>query len=71
MSKELVKIAKKVAKQEDLIYAPDDAALAWMKRFSKMIAIREREMCAQICDDLGLHEAAIAIRQRIDNDYQE
>ena len=68
MSKELIRIAKKVAKQEDLIYAPDEDALAWMKTFAKIIKVREREHCAQVCENLGLLEAAAAIRERKDDD---
>jgi hypothetical protein len=71
MSKELIRIAKKVAKQEDLIYAPDEAALMWMNEFAKIVKLREREMCAQVCERLGLPDVAALIRQRIDSDSQE
>jgi hypothetical protein len=68
MSKELIRIAKKVAKQEDLIYAPDEDALAWMKTFAKIIKVRERELCAQVCEGMDLPLAAAAIRERKDDD---
>lgn len=71
MADELMKIAKKVAKKENLIYAPDEDAIAWMKTFAQIVKLRERGMCAQVCEDLGLPEAASAIRNRIDNDIQE
>jgi hypothetical protein len=68
MSKELIRIAKKVAKQEDLIYAPDEDALAWMKTFAKIIKVREREYCAQMCEAWDLPLLAAAIRERKDDD---
>ena len=63
MVKELLRFAKKAAKQEDIIYAPDEAAFAWMNRFSEMVRISEREKCAQVCDELGAHDAAKKIRE--------
>lgn len=60
--KDLLRFAKKAAKQEDLVYAPDESALAWMNRFAEMVRISEREKCAAICDELGAHEAAKKIR---------
>ena len=71
MADELYKIAKKVAKKENLIYAPDEDALAWMRTFAQIIKLRERNFCAQICEDMELPEAAAAIRQRIDSDSKE
>ena len=63
MDKDLVKLAKKAAKEEDLIYAPDIAALSWMHRFSQMIAIKERESCAQRIEDAGHPDLARLIRE--------
>lgn len=63
MDKQLLKIAKQVAKEKDLVYAPDEVALEWMHRFSEIISVGERERCAQICDDLGLSDAAKKIRE--------
>lgn len=63
MDKQLLKIAKQVAKEKDLVYAPDEVALEWMHRFSEIISVGERERCAQICDDLGLPDAAKKIRE--------
>lgn len=63
MDKQLLKIAKQVAKEKDLVYAPDEVALEWMHRFSEIISVGERERCAQICDDMGLPDAAKKIRE--------
>ncbi len=63
MKKELIKIAKQVAEENDLVYAPDEAALAWMNKFSEIIRIGERERCAQACEKLGMLEAAETIRK--------
>ena len=63
MKRELTKLAKQVAEENDLIYAPDDAALAWMNEFSKIIRIGEKERCAQACEELGMHDAAEVIRR--------
>jgi hypothetical protein len=62
LDKSLVKLAKKAAKEEDLIYAPDIAALGWMYRFSRMVAIKERESCAQLIEDAGHPDLAKLIR---------
>ena len=62
MDKEILRMAKKAAKEEDLIYAPDIDALAWMYRFSEMVTIKERHRCAKICDDWGLPELAKAMK---------
>lgn len=64
MDKQLLKIAKQIAKEHDLIYAPDEIAVQWMNRFSEIISIGEREKCAQVCEDMGLHDAAKKIRER-------
>ena len=63
MSRKLFEMANKAAEDEDLIYAPDSAAMAWMRRFAKMVAITERERCAALCEELGHTEAAEAIRR--------
>lgn len=58
-----MKLAKKAAKEEDLIYAPDIAALGWMYRFSRMVIIKERENCAQLIEDAGYPDLAKLIRE--------
>jgi len=63
MKRELIKIAKQVAEENDLVYAPDDVALEWMNKFSEIIRIGEKERCAQACEKLGMHEAAEVIRR--------
>jgi hypothetical protein len=59
-----LKVAEDVAVEFDLVYAPDEVAVQWMNRFSEIISIGEREKCAQICEDMGLFEAANKIRSR-------
>lgn len=63
MDKDLVKLAKKAAKEEDLVYAPDIAALSWMNRFSRMISLKERERCAQLIEEAGHRDLAKLIRE--------
>jgi len=63
MKSELVKIAKRVAEDHDLIYAPDEDALAWMNKFSEIIRMGERERCAQACEGAELNDAANIIRR--------
>lgn len=63
MDKDLVRLANKIAKEEGLVYAPDIAALSWMHRFSQMIAIKERENCAQKMEDAGHPDLAKLIRE--------
>ena len=62
--KDLVKIAKRLAKDQDLVYAPDMEALVWMQRFSEMITINERERCARKAEDFGVFDLAAAIREK-------
>jgi len=64
MTKELVKLAKKAAKEQDLVYAPDMEAMIWMQRFSEMITITERERCARLAEEWELPELAAAIREK-------
>jgi Mor family transcriptional regulator len=59
-----LKVAEDAAMEFDLVYAPDELAVQWMNRFSEIISIGEREKCAQICEDMGLPEAAKKIRER-------
>jgi hypothetical protein len=59
-----LKVAEDAAVEFDLVYAPDELAVQWMNRFSEIISIGEREKCAQICEDMGLPEAAKKIRER-------
>jgi hypothetical protein len=59
-----LKVAEDAAVELDLVYAPDEVAVQWMNRFSEIISIGEREKCAQICEDMGLFEAANKIRSR-------
>jgi hypothetical protein len=64
MTKELVKLAKKAAKEQELVYAPDIQAMIWMQRFAEMITITERERCARLAEKAGLQELAAAIREK-------
>lgn len=63
MSRKLFEIANQVAEEEGLIYAPDSAAMAWMRKFSKMITTHERERCAKVSEKMGSQEIAAAIRR--------
>lgn len=63
MSRKLFEIANQVAEEEGLIYAPDSAALAWMRKFSKIVTTQERERCAKLCEKMGSLEIAAAIRR--------
>ena len=63
MSRKLFEMANQAAEDEGLVYAPDSAAMAWMRKFSKMVAVAERERCAALCEELGHTEAAEAIRR--------
>ena len=63
MKKELnIKFAQQAAEENNLVYAPDDAALAWINRFSEIIRMSERGMCASACEKAGLLEAAKLLR---------
>lgn len=64
MTKDLVKIAKKLAKDQDLVYAPDIEALVWMQRFSEIIKTNERERCARKAEEWDLPLLAAAIREK-------
>ena len=64
MSKELIKMAKKAAKEYDLVYAPDMQAMAWMQMFSEMITITERERCARLAEEWDCPELADEIRRK-------
>lgn len=64
MRNNLVKIAKRAAKEEGLIYAPDIAALACLQRISKILIQNERESCAQLCEDFDAPHLAKAIREK-------
>ena len=46
-------MANEAAEGEDLIYAPDAAAMAWMRKFSKMVTLAERERCATLVEKMG------------------
>lgn len=63
MSRKLFEIANQVAEEEGLIYAPDSAAMAWMRKFSKMVTTQERERCAKLSERMGSPEIAAAIRK--------
>lgn len=62
MSKSLVKLAQQVADEEDLVYAPDVAALNWMNKFAKLVAIKEREACANKLEEAGYSDMAKLLR---------
>ena len=63
MSRKLFELANKAAEEEELIYAPDSAAMGWMRKFSKMVATQERERCARVCEEMGSPDIAAAIRR--------
>ena len=65
MSKTLIKLAQKLAKDQDMIYAPDMEAMIWMQRFSEIVTVQERERCARLAEDWDLPELAAAIREKI------
>jgi hypothetical protein len=64
MSKTLIKLAQKLAKDQDMIYAPDMEAMIWMQRFSEIVTVQERERCARLAEDWDLPELAAAIRKK-------
>jgi hypothetical protein len=64
MSKTLIKLAQKLAKDQDMIYAPDMEAMIWMQRFSEIVTVQERERCARLAEDLDVPELAAAIRKK-------
>jgi hypothetical protein len=64
MSKNLIKLAQKLAKDQDMIYAPDMEAIIWMQRFSEIVTVQERERCARLAEDLDVPELAAAIRKK-------
>ena len=64
MSKTLIKLAQKLAKDQDMIYAPDMEAIIWMQRFSEIVTVQERERCARLAEDLDVPELAAAIRKK-------
>lgn len=64
MSKTLIKLAQKLAKDQDMIYAPDMEAMIWMQRFSEIVTVQERERCARLAEDWDLPELAAAIRDK-------
>jgi predicted component of type VI protein secretion system len=64
MSKTLIKLAQKLAKDQDMIYAPDMEAMIWMQRFSEIVTVQERERCARKAEDWGLPDLAAAIREK-------
>jgi len=63
MSRKLFELANAAAEEEGLVYAPDSAAMAWMRKFSKMVATQERERCARVCEEMGSPDIAAAIRR--------
>jgi hypothetical protein len=65
MSKTLIKLAQKLAKDQDMIYAPDMEAMIWMQRFSEIVTVQERERCARLAEDWDLPDLAAAIREKI------
>ena len=64
MSKTLIKLAQKLAKDQNMIYAPDMEAMIWMQRFSEIVTVQERERCARLAEDWDLPELAAAIRKK-------
>lgn len=47
-------MANQTAETEGLVYAPDSAAMAWMRKFAKMISVAEREKCAALVEEMGI-----------------
>jgi NifB/MoaA-like Fe-S oxidoreductase len=43
---------------------PDDLAAQFLERFAELVRADEREACAKVCDDEGLHITASIIRAR-------
>ena len=65
MSKTLIKLAQNLAKDQDMIYAPDMEAMIWMQRFSEIVTVQERERCARLAEDWDLPDLAAVIREKI------
>jgi hypothetical protein len=63
MTRKLFEMANRAAEDEGLVYAPDSAAMSWMRKFSKMIAVAERERCARLCEEAGHKDIAATIRK--------
>lgn len=63
MTRKLFEMANLAAEDEQLIYAPDSAAMSWMRKFSKMVVAAERERCARLCEEAGHREIAATIRK--------
>jgi hypothetical protein len=55
MTRRLFEMANHTAEEEGLVYAPDSAAMAWMRKFAKMIAVSEREKCAALVEEMGIN----------------
>lgn len=63
MTRKLFEMANRAAEDEGLVYAPDAAAMSWMRKFSKMVVVAERERCARLCEEAGHQEMAATIRK--------
>lgn len=63
MTRKLFEMANLAAEDEQLIYAPDSAAMSWMRKFSKMVVTAERERCARLCEEAGHKDIAATIRK--------
>jgi len=65
MKKELenLKFAQQTAEENNLVYAPDDVALAWMNRFSEIIRMAERDRCVHACEKAGFLEAVKILKE--------
>jgi hypothetical protein len=63
MTRKLFEMANLAAEDEQLIYAPDSAAMSWMRKFSKMVVATERERCARLCEEAGHKDIAATIRK--------
>ena len=63
MTRKLFEMANLAAEDEQLSYAPDSAAMSWMRKFSKMVVAAERERYARLCEEAGHKDIAATIRK--------
>jgi len=74
MEQEIIKLAREAGLDVDGAYFADDVYRAVLTRFASLIAMDEREACAQLCEEFthplvtltvdGRARLAIAIRAR-------
>jgi len=59
-----LKTAQKIAQDNGLVYSPDGDAILWMNKLSDLIRQEEREICARLCEDSAMAEAAKILRRQ-------